>query len=118
MVLIGILLYGDNGADPGVVKEIEERIKQLQSNQTAIIVDGLAGGDNERKLSLISARLAEKYKADIQKRIDDLIKKQNNGKTLSARETVLLQRLPNIQEGIDRSPEPKPKNGNNNNENN
>ena len=81
----------DNGADPGVVKEIEERIKQLQSNQTAIMVDGLAGGNNERKLSLISARLAEKYKADIQTRIDDLIKKQNNGKTLSARETVLLQ---------------------------
>ena len=28
----------DNGADPGVVKEIEERIKQLQSNQTVCSV--------------------------------------------------------------------------------
>lgn len=96
-----------NGADPSVVAELEKRKNKLIENQKDVILEGLIGGNDERKLTLVSTRLAEKYKLQIEKAIQDLV---NNVETKTNKELeTRLTRLQHIQSSLDRVPTPKPK---------
>ena len=106
----------NSGADSEVINGLRDRINQLSNNQKNVMLEGLIGGETERKLTLISTRLANKYKAQIDAEIKSLI---NNTETESNKELqTRLTRLQHMQSSLERVPTPKPKNGNNNNENN
>ena len=104
----------NNGADANVIEELKNRIDDLRRKQADVIVEGLIGGEKERQLTLISTRLAEKYKSQIEDKIRDL------AKTASDENTLKINRLKNLQSSLDRSatPRPQPSNNNDNNDNN